>query len=116
MIPQQEHIHSLPSDAPPASPYGMARKDADAPIDDSSQTGAVRNEAQVTIICSCGKRISVADREIRTAMTSILGFSGLLADELSNPDHAYAAEAIRSNGEYLLQMLCGIRVQSATGT
>lgn len=114
MIPQEEQIHSFPSDISPASPSGMAGRKA--PMDDSCQIGGVRNERQVTIICSCGRRSFVTDHEIRTAMTAILGFSGLLADELSNPDHTYAAEAIRSNGEHLLQMLCGVRAQSATGT
>lgn len=47
--------------------------------------------------------------EIRTPMTAILGFAENLLDaDLSAEDRASAAQTIRRNGEYLLQIINGI--------
>ncbi len=88
----------------------------DSAITDSSgQRLPAGNRALVTIICSCGKRVSVDESEIRRAMTTILGFGEVLAQELSESEHAYAAEAIHRSGRRLLQMLCGSRGEWENG-
>jgi signal transduction histidine kinase/CheY-like chemotaxis protein len=43
--------------------------------------------------------------EIRTPMTAIIGFAGLLADELTDPEQNSAADTIRQNGEFLLEII-----------
>jgi signal transduction histidine kinase/FixJ family two-component response regulator len=43
--------------------------------------------------------------EIRTPMTAILGFADLLLDRLEKPANLDSAEAIKRNGEYLLEIL-----------
>ncbi|NLS97807.1 MAG: hypothetical protein GXX96_37170 [Planctomycetaceae bacterium] len=97
-----------PCQSNPLTPLAGAAIDS-AIADSSNQHLPANDRPLVTIICSCGRRVSVDESEIRRAMTTILGFGEMLAQELSESEHAYAAEAIHRSGRQLLQMLCGVR-------
>lgn len=43
--------------------------------------------------------------EIRTPMTAILGYAGILADNVTNPDQLDAVNVIRRNGDHLLTLI-----------
>lgn len=43
--------------------------------------------------------------EIRTPMTAILGFTDILRESVSHPDHVDAVQTIKRNGEYLLEIV-----------
>jgi PAS domain S-box-containing protein len=43
--------------------------------------------------------------EIRTPMTAILGFSEILIESVTNPEHLDAAATVKRNGEYLVEII-----------
>jgi hypothetical protein len=113
MTTQCEVAFPYQCDISPLPASGAA--ESGTPTDSLNPCASADNERLVTIICSCGKHISVAEHEIRTAMTAILGFGEILARELTDSKYAFAAEAIRRNGRRLLQLLCGEQDQREVG-
>jgi len=74
------------------------RKQAELELAKAKEAAETANRAK-------GRFLANMSHEIRTPMTAILGFTDVLAENLKEPGNLKAAEIIKRNGQYLLEII-----------